>query len=165
MRSGRQDGGPDTLVSGSVSDGASRADVRTPIERMFVRRKGTDSFANDGVLPSSTRLRWPIGGAAVRREELAMCHMIRAEGGGPLRSFSGGLAHETGWHHSVKADRMLGWQGETAYELLVAAECDHAVRRMATENVAFESVLDGIPFTTPSTSNSSWRMGPSRSWR
>ena len=146
MTVGHRDMGPETVVGEAATGGAPQADVRTPIERMFIRHHGPDRFADEGVLPSSARLRWPIERRTIRREELAMCHMIRAEGGGPLRSFSGGLAHETGWHHSRKADRMLGWEGETAYELLIAAESDHAVRRIETESVAFESVLDGIPF-------------------
>ncbi len=146
MRTGHRDTGPETVVSEASPGGARQADVRTPIEQMFVRRQEPDRFADQGVLPSSARLRWPIERRTTRREELAMCHMIRAEGGGPLRSFSGGLAHETGWHHSRKADRMLGWEGETAYELLIAAESDHAVKRIEAESVAFESVLDGIPF-------------------
>jgi len=146
MTVGHRDMGPETVVGEAATGGAPQADVRTSIERMFVRQHGPDRFADEGVLPSSARLRWPIERRTIRREELAMCHMIRAEGGGPLRSFSGGLAHETGWHHSRKADRMLGWEGETAYELLIAAESDHAVMRIEAESVAFESVLDGIPF-------------------
>ena len=36
--------------------------------------------------------------------------MIRAEDGGALRTFNGGLGHENGWYTSRKARRVLHWQ-------------------------------------------------------
>lgn len=64
--------------------------------------------------------------------------MIRAEDGGALRTFNGGLAHENGWYTSSKARRILHWQGAAQYDFLTRAEVEFPVVRMASESVRFE---------------------------
>ncbi|WP_267389722.1 TnsA endonuclease N-terminal domain-containing protein [Sphingomonas sp. GC_Shp_3] len=64
--------------------------------------------------------------------------MIRAENGGALRTFNGGLAHENGWYTSRKAGRVLHWQGAGQYDFLTRAEVEFSVKRVASESVRFE---------------------------
>ena len=69
--------------------------------------------------------------------------MIRADDGGALRTFSGGLAHENGWYASRKARRILHWQGAAQYDFLTRAEVEFSVVRVASESVRFEFTRDG----------------------
>ena len=69
--------------------------------------------------------------------------MIRADDGGALRTFNGGLAHENGWYTSRKAGRVLHWQGAAQYDFLTRAEVDFAVVRVASESVRFEFARRG----------------------
>lgn len=117
--------------------------VFTPISQLLVREGALTRFEDPTVLPFAGRLRVPLAGVSIDDEELTMATMVRAEGGGPLRTFSGGLSHENGWFHSRKGGGMLGWEGETAYEMLVSAESEHSVVRVATESVQFEFVHEG----------------------
>lgn len=64
--------------------------------------------------------------------------MIRADDGGALRTFNGGLAHENGWYVSRKARRVLHWQGAAQYDFLTRAEVEFPVVRVASESVRFE---------------------------
>ena len=64
--------------------------------------------------------------------------MIRADDGGALRTFNGGLAHENGWYTSRKARRVLHWQGAAQYDFLTRAEVEFPVVRVASESVRFE---------------------------
>ncbi|QCB41166.1 hypothetical protein E5673_02100 [Sphingomonas sp. PAMC26645] len=69
--------------------------------------------------------------------------MIRADDGGALRTFNGGLAHENGWYTSRKARRVLHWQGAAQYDFLTRAEVEFAVVRVASESVRFEFTRGG----------------------
>jgi len=69
--------------------------------------------------------------------------MIRADAGGALRTFNGGLAHENGWFTSRKARRVLHWQGAAQYDFLTRAEVEFAVVRVASESVRFEFTRRG----------------------
>lgn len=69
--------------------------------------------------------------------------MIRADDGGALRTFNGGLAHENGWYTSRKAGRVLHWQGAAQYDFLARAEVEFAVVRVASESVRFEFIRQG----------------------
>ena len=69
--------------------------------------------------------------------------MIRAEDGGALRTFNGGLAHENGWYTSRKARRVLHWQGAAQYDFLTRAEVEFPVVRVASESVRFEFTRHG----------------------
>jgi hypothetical protein len=69
--------------------------------------------------------------------------MIRADDGGALRTFNGGLAHENGWYTSRKAGRVLHWQGAAQYDFLTRAEVEFAVVRVASESVRFEFTRRG----------------------
>lgn len=69
--------------------------------------------------------------------------MIRAEDGGALRTFNGGLAHENGWYTSRKARRVLHWQGAAQYDFLTRAEVEFPVVRVASESVRFEFLRHG----------------------
>ena len=50
--------------------------------------------------------------------------IIRADGGGALRTFNGGLAHENGWFASRKARRLLHWEGIAQLEFITRAEVE-----------------------------------------
>jgi hypothetical protein len=69
--------------------------------------------------------------------------MIRADDGGALRTFNGGLAHENGWYTSRKAGRVLHWQGAAQYDFLTRAEVEFGVVRVASESVRFEFTRRG----------------------
>ena len=69
--------------------------------------------------------------------------MIRADDGGALRTFNGGLAHENGWYTSRKAGRVLHWQGAAQYDFLTRAEVEFTVVRVASESVRFEFTRRG----------------------
>ena len=75
-----------------------------------------------------------------------MATFVRAEDGGPLRTFSGGLAHECGLNPLLKAGCTLGWEGQAAHDFLILMENEPTVRSVRTENVRIEGILDGEPF-------------------
>ena len=56
--------------------------------------------------------------------------MVRADDGGALRTFNGGLAHENGWLASRKARRLIHWQGTAQYDFLTCAEVEFNVVRL-----------------------------------
>lgn len=93
-------------------------------------------IANDGGIPRQK---------FVRDKQVDAHHVriIRADGGGALRTMNGGLAHENGWYPSRKARRVLHWQGMAQHDYVQCLEVDFSVARMATESVRFEFVRAG----------------------
>lgn len=75
-------------------------------------------------------------------ELVSMGAVILAEGGGSLRTFSGGLAHECGWWPSYKRRRLQFWEGISARDHLVAGECNADVDWMQSEGIGFRFFLD-----------------------
>ncbi len=73
-----------------------------------------------------------------RQSDVHRVKMVRADDGGALRTFNGGLAHENGWYTSRKARRVLHWQGAAQYDFLTRAEVEFPVVRLASESVRFE---------------------------
>lgn len=69
--------------------------------------------------------------------------MIRADHGGSLRTFNGGLAHINGWYPSRKAARVLHYEGEAQFHFVERCEVEFSVVRMGTESVRFEFVRNG----------------------
>lgn len=118
--------------------------VRIPVSQIAVRGTKLDALYDPAMAPTRARI-LPI--ADLNREAIenaqAMATLIRAEGGGPLRTFSGGLAHENGWHPSYKARRLVHWEGEAQLEYITAADLDHDVVHVDSECLRVEFPLDG----------------------
>jgi hypothetical protein len=115
-------------------------EVRIPVSQIAVRSPRLDALVD----PTMARIR-PIAGldhAAIERT-VSMATMVRETNGGPLRTFSGGLAHENGWHPSFKARRLLHWQGEAQLQFITKADLDHDVVHLGTECMRLEFAIDG----------------------
>lgn len=119
--------------------------VRIPTSQIAIRAPRLNHFEDSAQIVTAQRIRRPGDDFEIDEEAVSMCTMIRAEGGGPLRTFNGGLWHENGWHTSRKAGRLLHWEGETALWQLIASEVDDDVAKICTESVAFEFALGGRP--------------------
>ena len=119
--------------------------VRVPMSQLAIRSPRLDHFQDPAQVISDRRIRAWTEGLEFDEERVSMCTIVRGEGGGPLRTFSGGLAHENGWHTSAKADRLLHWEGETAFEKLIESDTDPLVAGLNTESVGFEFPLNGKP--------------------
>lgn len=119
-------------------------ELRIPVSQIAVRSPRLDALLDPSMAPSRTLIR-PIAGldhAAIERT-LSMATMVRETNGGPLRTFSGGLAHENGWHPSFKAKRLLHWQGEAQLQFITKADIEHEVAKVDTECFRLEFAIDG----------------------
>lgn len=131
-------------VSGGPNVAAPNPDViRIPISQLAIRNPRLDHFEDPAQVITDRRISRKDDVFELDEESVSMCTMIRAEGGGALHTFNGGLWHENGWHTSRKAGRLLHWEGETTLWQLLASETDDRVARLNTESVAFEGVLGG----------------------
>lgn len=125
-------------------DDGPPTEIRIPVSQITVRSPRLDALLDPSVAPSRTRIR-PIAGldhAAIERT-VSMATMVRETNGGPLRTFSGGLAHENGWHPSFKARRLLHWQGEAQLQFITKADLDHDAVTVDTECFRLEFAIDG----------------------
>jgi hypothetical protein len=137
-----------TDVVGHPDGGAGgRNQIRIPISQIAVRSPRLDHFEDLAQTVTERRIRRRDDVFGIDDETVSMCTMVRAEGGGPLRTFNGGLWHENGWHTSRKAGRLVHWEGETALWQLLQSETDHQVAKLASENVSFEFVHEGRRFS------------------
>lgn len=68
----------------------------------------------------------------------ANVQIVRDKDGGALRTFNGGLTHETGWLASRKARRLLHWEGIAQRDFLLRAEVEFSVVSIMSEAVRFE---------------------------
>jgi hypothetical protein len=97
--------------------------------------------------PANTRLR-EVGITTDLHTDIAsdglisMGTVIFADGGGSLRTYSGGLNHVCGWWPGWKRRRLQHWEGIGAFYHLIAAECDQDVEWMQSEGIAFRFFLD-----------------------
>lgn len=120
----------------------------TPLENSIARAEDIGAMMLDPAYePSNSRLRGlgisPEIIPDVGRDKLkTMGQIILAENGGSLRTFSGGLAHECGWWPGSKNPRLQHWEGITAYNLMLQAECDYDVDFAQTEGIGFRMFLD-----------------------
>ncbi|URW75056.1 hypothetical protein M9980_10865 [Sphingomonas donggukensis] len=120
--------------------------VGTPVSQVVMRSPRPDHFHDPEEPALRSRIRKIVRDADIDGDKLVpMATMFRAEGGGPLRTFNGGLAHENGWIPSRKARRLLHWEGEAQRALVVRCESDFAVDQVATESVGLT-----IPFVVAS---------------
>lgn len=124
------------------------ARTTSPITASIARAEQIGAMLLDPAYePSNMRLR-QLGIASDIHPELAsddlvkMGTVILAEGGGSLRTFSGGLPHVCGWWPSYKSRRVQHWEGLAAFHHLVAAECDQMVARFQAEGIGFRIFLD-----------------------
>jgi hypothetical protein len=117
--------------------------TRIGVSQEALRTPGPLIFEDPGATVSTRRLRAMSDDVPLDEDVLRMATMIRAGTGGPLRTFSGGLAHENGWYRAAKSPHLLHWEGETAFLAIVAAEVDSRVARINTESVGFELPLAG----------------------
>lgn len=120
----------------------------TPLSRSIARAEDVGAMLRDEAYePSNTRLR-AIGITSelhpdIGSDELiSMGEVIFAEGGGSLRTYSGGLKHVCGWWPGWKRRRLQHWEGIPAFYHLLAAECDHEVDWMQSEGIRFRFYLD-----------------------
>lgn len=122
--------------------------VRTRLSDLIRTAPPLDDFEDPAVPAWAGRIRVARARGSKRAadDEVAMAVFVRAVGGGPLRTFSGGLAHECGMHPMSKSQATLGWEGEAAHDFLVLMESEPDVVRVDTENVRIEGVIDGEPF-------------------
>lgn len=127
-------------------------EVSTPLERSIARAEEIGALTLDpSYAPSNARLRH-LGITADLHPDLASPNLVSmgtvsfAEGGGSLRTFSGGLTHECGWYPSYKARRLQHWEGITAFDHLIWAECATEVVRMQSEGIRFRLRIDGRRF-------------------
>jgi hypothetical protein len=116
---------------------------RIPASQMAMRAPKLDHFEDPKQVISDRRIRRAGDVFGLDEQAVSMCTMIRAEDGGPLRTFNGGLWHENGWHSSVKAGRLLHFEGETALWKLLESDTDHNVAKLGAESVGFEFPLKG----------------------
>jgi hypothetical protein len=129
-------------------DDAAVAKVSTPLSRSIARAEEIGStLRDDAYEASNNRLRGlgitPELHPDIASDELvSMGTVILAEGGGSLRTFSGGLAHECGWWPSYKRRRLQFWEGISARDHLVASECNPDVDWMQSEGIGFRFFLD-----------------------
>lgn len=130
-------------VADKHSAALANALVRIPISQLAIRTPRLDHLKDPRQVVTDRRIRRRGDAFELDEEAVSMCTMIRAERGGALRTFNGGLWHENGWHMSRKAGRLLHWEGETALWQLLASDTDDRVAKLNTESVAFEVVLDG----------------------
>ncbi len=125
----------------------ARRIVRIPISQLAMRSPRLDHFEDPTRTITDRRIRRRDDVFGIDDEAVSMCTMVRAEGGGSLRTFNGGLWHENGWHASWKAGHLVHWEGETALWQLLQSETDHRVARLSSESVSFEFVHDGRDFS------------------
>jgi hypothetical protein len=124
------------------------AKVSTPLSRSIARAEEIGAMLRDDAYEASNnRLRGlgitPELHPDIASDELvSMGTVILAEGGGSLRTFSGGLAHECGWWPSYKRRRLQFWEGISARDHLVAGECNPDVDWMQSEGIGFRFFLD-----------------------
>lgn len=124
------------------------AKVMTPVAESIARAEEIGAMMLDKAYePSHTRLRGlgitPEIIPDVGRERLeSMGKVVFAQGGGSLRTFSGGLTHECGWWPGSKNPRLQHWEGINAYNLLLESECNHDVEWAQTEGIGFRIFLD-----------------------
>lgn len=131
-----------------VGDHGSRVPrVRTPFDASIERGSEIGAPLKDpDYEPSNTRLRslgitseLHLGIAA--GELTSMGSTFMAEGGGSLRTFSGGLAHECGWWPGWKAARLQHWEGIAALHFIIEAETNPDVAWLQSEGIAFHFYL------------------------
>lgn len=122
--------------------------IETPLAALIASAPPLHDLFDPTVVAWAGRLRAPSP-LAVRRpghEEVAAARIVRAVGGGPLRTFSGALNHECGLQHCLKADRALGWEGEGARDLLAMLDCEPDVAELNSESVRVEGIANGVAF-------------------
>lgn len=124
------------------------AKASTPLLQSIDRAEDIGAMLLDEAYePSNTRLR-EIGIMSELHPDIgsddliSMGQVIFAEGGGSLRTYSGGLNHVCGWWPSWKRRRLQHWEGIPAYYHLLAAECDFDVDWMQSEGIGFRFYLD-----------------------
>lgn len=127
--------------------GYAKRVVRIPMSQLAIQAPRLDHFEDPGQVVSDRRIRRKDDRFEVDDETVSMCTMVRAEGGGPLRTFNGGLWHENGWHTSRKAGHLLHWEGETALWQLLQSDTDADVAKLDAESVSFEFVHRGRRFS------------------
>lgn len=117
--------------------------IITPLEKSILRGQELGAaLLDESQEPDSARLRAlgidPSLHPDIRSDKLVtMASIVTSETGGSIRTFSGGLNHECGWHTSFKAHRLLHWEGISARRFLIASECDRHVNRMVAEGIRF----------------------------
>lgn len=124
------------------------AKVSKPLAQSIARADEIGAMLLDEAYePSNARLRG-IGITPELHPDIASDELISmgtvmfAEGGGSLRTFSGGLHHECGWWPSWKRRRVQHWEGIAAFNHLIAAECNPDVDWMQSEGIGFRFFLD-----------------------
>ncbi len=129
----------------SVSSRVPR--VGTPFEKSISRGAEVGAILLDPAYePSSTRLRQlavtPDLHADISAADLtSMGSTFLAEGGGSLRTFSGGLPHVCGWWPGWKTRRVQHWEGIAALDFIHEAETNHEVDWLQSEGIAFHFYL------------------------
>lgn len=120
----------------------------TPVAQMLVRNPRPDHFLDPDQGPMRERIRRIVKDVEVDVDGDAMAvmaTMYRAEDGGPLRTFSGGLTHENGFMHVRKAKRLVHWEGAAQRALIVRCESDFTALHVASESVGLEFPFEGEP--------------------
>lgn len=118
--------------------------VGTPISQMLVRSPRLDHFHDPEAPALAGRIRRIVDDARIDADAaVPMATMYRAANLGPLRTFSGGLAHENGWLAVHKCAGLAHWEGMAQRALVIRCQSDHAVHRVRTESLALGFVLDG----------------------
>jgi len=117
--------------------------VRIPISQIAQRHPRLDRFEDRAQRVSDQRIRRQGDGFEIDEDAVAMATMVRAKGGGSLRTMNGAQWFENGWHRSRKAGHLLHWEGETALWQLLRLDTDGDAEAISSESVGFEWVLNG----------------------
>ena len=127
-------------------------ELSTPLEKSIARAEEIGAMTLDpAYAPSNARLRG-LGITSDLHPDIGSDRLISmgtvslAVGGGSLRTYSGGLNHECGWYPSYKARRLQHWEGITAFDHLIWAECHTPVIRMQSEGIRFRLRVNGKRF-------------------
>lgn len=116
--------------------------VGLPVEQMLLRSPRIDHYFDEDKPALASRIRSIVQESDADVDRLVpMARIFRAKDNGPLRTFSGALAHECGWLTILKAARLLHWQGVAQRALLIRSEVDSDVQWVASESVALQFPL------------------------
>lgn len=127
-------------------------EVSSPLERSIARAAEIGAMTLDPAYAASNARLRGLGITSDLHPDISSDDLVPmgtvsfAEGGGSLRTYSGGLAHECGWWPSYKSRRLQHWEGIAAFDHLLWAECATEVDRMQSEGIRFRLRVDGERF-------------------
>lgn len=108
----------------------------TAVSTLLVREPRLPGFFDPDAVPMRSRIRAIVQEHGPVADELvSMATLLRAVDGGPLRTFSGNLAHENGWFASALMRRLLHFEGMAQKHLVQRLESEFEAVSVGTESI------------------------------